>query len=63
MLYSFGPLIAFTIVHFNVIMCIRRRNRLINKRNADYAFQQGSFGVSCAGKLSSEMRWASPTVG
>ena len=62
MIYSLGPLIAFTMVHFNIIMCIRRRNRLINKRNADYAFQQGSFGVSCAVNCS-VIRWASPTVG
>ena len=63
MIYSLGPLIAFTMVHFNIIMCIRRRNRLINKRNADYAFRQGSFGVSCAVKLCSVIHWASPTVG
>ena len=41
MFYSLGPLIMFAIGHFNLIMFIRRRNRLINKRNADYAFQQG----------------------
>jgi len=37
MYWSFAPLMIFTVIHFNLIMFVRRRNRLINARLTKYA--------------------------
>ena len=41
MWYSFMPFMIFTVIHFNLIMFVRKRNKLINARLTKYAHVVG----------------------
>lgn len=42
--FTLSPLIMFSIVHFNVIMYVRRRNRKVRERDAAFALEEGMRG-------------------